>query len=63
MEIKEINKKEEKEYRGVKDVLEDLAKAQRVVDKLWFELWRFYKWNKNKTKNLNKSVRGFWNEI
>ena len=43
MEIKEINKKEEKEYRGVKDVLEDLAKAQSKVDKLWFELWRFYK--------------------
>ena len=29
--------------RSVPDVLEELAKAQSLVDKLWFELWRFYK--------------------
>ncbi|KKK70983.1 hypothetical protein LCGC14_2918530 [marine sediment metagenome] len=35
--------KEESKYRTVTDVLEELAKAQAVVEKLWFELWRFYK--------------------
>ena len=35
--------KEESKYRTVPDVLKELAKAQSVVDKLWFELWRFYK--------------------
>lgn len=40
--------KEESEYRTVPDILEELAKAQSVVDKLWFELWRMYPKEKKK---------------
>jgi len=36
------------EYRTVNDILKDLAKAQSVIDKLWFELWRIFKEPKSK---------------
>ena len=39
---KEENIKES-EYRTVNNILEDLAKAQGKIDKLWFELWRMFK--------------------
>ena len=44
-EVETIKKetKDMSEYRTVKNILEDLAKAHQVVHKLEFELWRMYK--------------------
>lgn len=48
MWIKDLKWKK-KEYRTVTEVLEELAKAQKVIDKLWFELWRMFKKKRNNT--------------